>query len=133
MSLFAFWRLAIVGLAVSLAERETRAARSTRVFDTNHCSDPLIPLRVSNPFASSLFSIHLVQVLWHVEICTVQFPGEVLLVHLDGIIILLKISYSTKCEGVCFPFPHLWSFFKLSFALRHRGSFTFPAMMTSST
>ena len=52
--LFAFCKLPIVGLDVSLADRDTLAHRSTRVFVANHCSEPLIPRNVVNPVASNL-------------------------------------------------------------------------------
>ena len=54
MILFAFCKLPIVGLDVSLADRDTLAHRSTRVFVANHCSEPLIPRNVVNPVASNL-------------------------------------------------------------------------------
>ena len=49
-----FCKLPSVGLDVSLADRETLAPRSTRVFVANHCSEPLIPRKVVNPVASNL-------------------------------------------------------------------------------
>ena len=45
----------MVGLAVSLADKDTFADRSTREFVESHWSDPLIPRRVVRPVASSLF------------------------------------------------------------------------------
>ena len=53
--LVAFCRLLIVGLEVSLADRDTLADKSTRVLVDNHWGDPLIPLKVVNPAESSLF------------------------------------------------------------------------------
>ena len=53
--LLAFCRLLMVGLAVSLADKDTFADRSTREFVEIHWSDPLIPRRVVGPVASNLF------------------------------------------------------------------------------
>ena len=53
--LLAFCKLPIVGLAVSLADNDTLADRSTREFVDNNCSDPLIPRSVVSPAASNLF------------------------------------------------------------------------------
>ena len=49
-----FCKLLIVGFDVSLADRETLAHKSTRVFVANHCNEPLMPRNVVNPVASSL-------------------------------------------------------------------------------
>ena len=54
--LFAFCKLLMVGLAVSLADNDTFAERSVRGFVDSHCSDPLMPRRVVSPVASNLFS-----------------------------------------------------------------------------
>ena len=55
MLLAFFCRLLIVGFEVSLADRGTFADKSTRELVDNHCSEPLIPRKVDNPAASSLF------------------------------------------------------------------------------
>ena len=52
--MFALCRLLVVVVAVSLADRDTFADKSTRELVQNHCSDPLIPRSVFNPLASSL-------------------------------------------------------------------------------
>ena len=53
MILLAFCRLSIVGLAVSLADNETFADRSSREFVQSHCNEPFIPRSDFNPAASS--------------------------------------------------------------------------------
>ena len=45
----------MVGLAVSLAESDTLADRSSRVLVDSQCSEPFIPRSVVSPVASSLF------------------------------------------------------------------------------
>ena len=46
----------MVGLAVSLADKDTLADKSSLEFVANHCKDPSIPRKVANPLESSLCS-----------------------------------------------------------------------------
>ena len=53
--LLAFCRLPIVGFAVSLADRDTLAERSSRELVASHCNDPFIPRSVVSPLECNLF------------------------------------------------------------------------------
>ena len=94
-----------MGLAVSLADREAFAAKSTLVLDTSHWSDPLIPLRALRPLASSfVFPFIRCRFFGQVELGIEQLACEVLLVHLDRVVILLEVPDSTQGKGVRLPF-----------------------------
>ena len=69
-----FCRLSMVGLAVSLADNETFATRSTLELVANHCSEPLIPRSDLMPVWSSLcFPVSFVQILGRLKSVVVSF------------------------------------------------------------
>ena len=95
MSLFAFWRLSIVGLDVSLAERDTFAAKSTLVFDTSHCNDPLIP---HERLKSGSIPIQFVEIPRQFEIGLMKFPREVLLIEPNRVIAFQVITGTAQSK-----------------------------------
>ena len=86
-----------MGLEVSLADNDTFAARSIRVLVTSHGSEPFIPRSVFKPAALSfVFPFSLCKFFENIKFGLVEVAGELLLVHHDGIVVLLEIADSTS-------------------------------------